>query len=370
VSASLPIFENLIIVDPVTSASIAYPHGTVRDDRFHPLRVKRVVRETADATSYVLDVPFALRPDFAYEAGQFCTFRVRVDGQQHLRCYSMSSSPAVDAELRVTVKRVPAGVVSNWMNDSLAPGDVIDVSPPTGRFVLGDGDTDIVAFSAGSGITPVFSILKTALATTSRHVHLLYANRDRDAVIFGAALDALSERYGDRLTIVHHLDVDHGYVRPETVRPFAEIATDAEFYICGPGPFMDIVEGMLRHHDDVDPGRIHSERFEPLDPPAIPEPEPADTPPVRSRVTIELNGRVDTTDHHPGSTLLQTARQLGMSPPYSCESGNCASCMARLVGGTATMRVDNALTPDEVAEGWVLTCQAVPTSPLVHVVYE
>ena len=163
------------------SESATDASGAATDHSFHPLRVGRVRRETAEASSFVLDVPAALRHAFAYEAGQFCTFRVWVDGQPLVRCYSMCSSPVVDTELQVTVKRIPGGLVSNWMNDHLAPGDTLEVARPTGFFRLGRGTGDLVAFSAGSGITPVLSLVKTALATTSRHVRLVYANRDRDS---------------------------------------------------------------------------------------------------------------------------------------------------------------------------------------------
>jgi 3-ketosteroid 9alpha-monooxygenase subunit B len=365
------------------SAPAATQRGAPRDHGFHPLRVARVVRETAEATSFVLDVPDALRDAFAYEAGQFLTFRLRVDGEAHLRCYSMSSSPAVDAELQVTVKRVPGGVVSNWMIDTLGPGRVVEATCPAGVFVLrpaaagsgrggdgrgeGRGEGDIVAFGAGSGITPVFSLLKHALATTERRVRLLYANRDRDAVIFGAELEVLARRYAGRLDVVHHLDVERGFVDREALRPFVEAAAPggADVYVCGPTPFMDIVEGALVAHG-VDPARVNIERFTPQDT-GLATPDDEQTP---TRVTISLGGRTATADHHPGTTLLQTARQMGLAPPFSCESGNCATCMAQLVEGDVRMHVNNALTDDEVADGWVLTCQSVPTSPTVRVVYE
>ena len=163
--------------------------GTAHDHGFHPLRVARVIAETADASSFVLEVPDELTPLFAYQAGQFCTFRVRIDDRVLLRCYSMSSSPAVDPELKVTVKRTPGGVVSNWMNDQLTEGDTVEVTRPAGVFRLGPGPGDVVAFSAGSGITPVLSLIKTTLATTTRPVRLLYANQSRDAVIFASELD-------------------------------------------------------------------------------------------------------------------------------------------------------------------------------------
>ena len=348
------------------SAPEAIPELVMRDHGFHALRVGRVVRETAEACSLVLDVPPELGDAFAYEAGQFCTFRAWIDGAPHLRCYSMSSSPAVDDELQVTVKRVPGGLVSNWMNDVLDAGDEIEVTPPAGVFVLGAGGADVVAFSGGSGITPVISLVKSALATTSRRVRLLYANRDRDSIIFRGVLDDLVARHPDRLHVVHHLDVDDGFVDADTIRRFVADTIDADVYICGPGPFMDVVEaGVLAAH--VDAERIHIERFTPTMP-AVPE--AIVEAPTATRVTIELNGRTETADHRPGATILQTARQLGLSPPYSCESGSCATCMARIVDGSVTMHVNNALTDDEVAEGWVLTCQSVPTTPAVSVVYE
>jgi ferredoxin-NADP reductase len=350
----------MALSDPVVDAP-----SVPADHRYHPLRVSTLVRETADACSFGLEVPADLRPTFAYEAGQFCTFRVRVDGQPHVRCYSMSSSPAVDTELRVTVKRTPDGVVSNWINDHLAPGDILDVARPAGIFRLA-GEGEVVLFGAGSGITPVLSLLKTALATTSRPVRLLYANRDLDAVIFRSELDTLVTHHGSRVTLTHHLDVDRGLVGPDDVRGFTDGAGDPECYVCGPGPFMDIVESTLLAAG-VDAGRIHIERFTPAE--WVPEPEPGDSSLGIPRITIELDGRTEATDHHPGTTILQTARQMGMSPPFSCESGSCATCMARLLEGTVSMHVNNALTDDEVADGWVLTCQALPTSPLVHVAY-
>jgi 3-ketosteroid 9alpha-monooxygenase subunit B len=340
--------------------------GTAHDHGFHPLRVARVIAETADAKSFVLEVPDTLRDAFAYEAGQFCTFRVRVDDGVHLRCYSMSSSPAVDHEMKVTVKRTPGGVVSNWMNDRLAEGNTVEVTRPAGVFRLGPSHGDLVAFSAGSGITPVLSLVKTALTTTTRRVRLLYANQGRDAVIFASELEALGLRFGERLSVSHHLDTDHGLVRPETVADFADTSSDAEFYICGPGPFMDMVEQSL-HARGVAPARIFIERFTPAD--WVEDPEPSPAPAGATRVTVELDGRRNSVDYRPGTTILQTARQMGMSPPSSCESGSCATCMAMLVEGTAAMHVNNALTDDEVAQGWILTCQAVPTSPSVYAVY-
>lgn len=338
---------------------------TARDHHFHALAIRRVVRETDEASSFVFDVPAELADGFAYEAGQFCTFRAEIDGETHLRCYSMSSTPGVDDELKVTVKRVPGGRFSNWMNDSLAEGDEIEATLPAGVFRLTPGEGAVVAFAGGSGITPVISLIKAALATTRRRVHLLYANRDQESIIFRAELDDLAERHPGRLEVVHHLDVDDGFVTAQTVTPFAWIGDDPDFYLCGPAPFMDVVEETLLGQGMAG-DRIHVERFSTPEAPDAPADEPADG----IQVTIQLDGRTEATEHHPGTTILQTARQLGLSAPYSCEAGSCATCMARLEEGTVRMKVNNALTDEEVEEGWVLTCQSVPTSPVVRVVYE
>jgi len=356
-------------------APLPSPVEGARDHHVHRVRIARVVEETAEAASFVLDVPHDLAEGFAYDAGQFCTFRVHVDDQPLLRCYSMSSTPGVDDELQVTVKRVPDGKVSNWMLDTLQPGDEIEATYPAGVFRLGPGSGDLVLFAGGSGITPVFSLIKQALTTTSRKVHLLYANKDPASTIFLAELHALAAEHAERLEVVHHHDVDAGFVTGDTVSPFAWKGDDPDFYLCGPTPFMDVVESTLLA-EGIHPGRIFVERFGHTE--AVEPGDPSDplTPAAGSgggpgtQVTIELGGRTETTAHHPGTTILQTARELDLPAPYSCEAGSCATCMARLVEGSVSMRVNNALTDEEVEEGWVLTCQSVPEGPLVHVVYE
>ncbi|QFG22182.1 ferredoxin--NADP reductase [Actinomadura sp. WMMB 499] len=329
--------------------------------RYHPLRVRRIVQETPEARSIVFEVPSELAGVFAFEAGQFVTLRVARDDRTHVRSYSMSSSPEADGELRVTVKRVPGGLVSNWLNDGVEKGDVLDVGRPGGAFVLDRGGHDIAAFAAGSGITPVFSILKTALATTDRRVRLLYANRSRDAAIFGDELDALAARYPDRLLVEYHEDLVRGFIDRETVARHAGDAVHAVHYVCGPDGFMDTVRAALRDLG-VDRTRIRVERFTPAEQPAAGAVDGL-------TVTIKLGRTTATAVHRRGDTILQTARSAGLRPPSSCETGTCATCMARVVQGRADMRNNDALTPDEVAEGWVLTCQAVPRSPVIEVVY-
>jgi 3-ketosteroid 9alpha-monooxygenase subunit B len=349
---------------PAASGNDPGHHG------FHPLRIRRIVAETAEAVSLVLDVPAGLAAAFAYRAGQFLTFRLTIHGRRVLRSYSMSSSPEVDDELQVTVKRVAGGLVSNWIADSLTAGDTLESTRPAGVFCLGDRAGDILAFAGGSGITPVYSLLKTALETTDRGVRLLYANRDRESAIFAADLDALAARHPGRLAITHHFDVAGGFIEADAIRRHVGQTIDTgEVFICGPGPFMDLVEQTLHGHG-IAPECIHIERFTPAD--ALPEPEPTtgqSASETGTHVEIELDGKVQTTVHRPGTTILQTARQLGLTPPSSCEAGDCATCMGRLLEGSVTMRNNNALSDEEVDEGWILTCQAVPESPSVRVIY-
>jgi 3-ketosteroid 9alpha-monooxygenase subunit B len=348
------------------SSSTAAAATSARDHGFHPLRVRRLVNETPDAISIELEIPAELEPAFRYRAGQFVTFRLRVDGEQHLRSYSMASAPDVDDQMTVTVKRVPGGVISNWLADTVAEGDILETTRPAGMFCLDDADGDVVGLAAGSGITPVYSVLKTALAATPRRVRLLYANRDRESVIFGRDLDRLCEQHRERFDVVHHLDDDSGFVESRDVEALVGVP-NSSYYVCGPVPFMDLAERTLLDNG-VDASQIHIERFSPL-------PDTQEIPPPFAtngamQITIELAGEKRTGDYRPGTSILQTARQMGMKPPYSCENGDCATCMAKVIDGSVTMRANNALFDDEIAEGWVLTCQGVPESPHVHVVYE
>jgi 3-ketosteroid 9alpha-monooxygenase subunit B len=344
------------------------------DHGFHPLRVKRIVQETHDTKSFVFDIPAELYDSFAYEAGQFCTFRVHFGDEALLRCYSMSSSPHTETELTMTVKRVAGGRVSNWMLDEVAEDDVLTLTRPAGVFTLRERGAPLLAFAGGSGITPVFSVIKSALASTERSVRLLYANRDAESVIFRDGLDALCRAHPGRLEVVHHLDTEQGFVHSNLVMEFVGTELDADFYICGPGPFMDVVEDALAL-SHVASEQVFIERFAFAatarldDPPA----SPATSARVHAgteTVVIVLDGREHEVHYQAGETFLETARRAGLRAPFSCEAGSCATCMAQLREGEATMRVNNALTPEEVTEGWVLTCQGFPASPSVTVVYE
>ena len=317
-----------------TSAAPASQQGAVRDHGFHPLRIRRVVHETAEAASFVFEVPADLRAAFAYEAGQFLTFRAPVGGETHHRCYSMSSSPAVDDELQVTVKRVPGGVVSNWMIDSLAAGDVVEASVPAGVFLPRARRRRPRGLQRAAAASPPCSpwsrarwprptggcASTTPTATATRSSSPPSSTPSPNATPTASMWSTTSTSSGASST-------------PTRCGPSSAPARAASSTSAAPVPFMDIVEGVLLAHG-VDADRIHIERFTPAEPPPDLGPAAGADGGSTTRVTVELGGRTDTVDHRPGTTILQTARQMGMSPPFSCESGTCATCMAKLVEGT------------------------------------
>ena len=327
------------------------------------------MQETEDTRSLVLEVPVDLQETFRYQPGQFCTFRVHVSGKEHARCYSMSSAPEVDDDLAVTVKRVAGGLVSNWLNDHLSEGDLVEVTRPSGSFCVRRGQRPIIAFCGGSGITPVISIAKSALAASARSVRLLYANRDPSSIIFDGPLQVLLGDYPERFDVRHHLDIERGLLDAASIVDFTGCQLNADFYLCGPGPFMDLVEETLLGLG-VGADDIFIERFT-----ASGEPGPSPTLGLEGAAAPEtialiLRGKRSEIAYRAGDTVLETARRASLPTPFSCEAGNCATCMALLREGTVAMRVNDALTPEEVDEGWVLTCQSVPTSSAITIEFE
>ncbi len=339
----------------MTEAMTEQLHGP-----YHALRVARVIDETPDARSIVLEIPEELRERFAYEAGQFLTFRVEVDGHRLVRCYSLASSPDTDSEHKVTVKRVVEGRVSNWMNDRIEAGLELEVMPPAGHFCLREREAPIILFGGGSGITPIISIVKSALEKTSRRIKLVYANRDDRSIIFKDELAALLSAHVDRLEVVHRLDELHGFVDEALVVQEIGPHTDADFYICGPGPFMDIVEGALGGLG-VPPDQIFIERFEsPTEAPAEPT---ADDVAHGRTVRIKLDGVETDVVVAEGETILAAARRTGLEPPFACEEAYCGCCMAKVVDGDVEMQMnDGGISQRQIDEGWVLTCQGIPKS--------
>ncbi len=336
---------------------------------YHSLRVARVVDETQDARSIVLEVPDALRPLFAYQAGQFLTFRFEVDGRKLVRCYSLASCPSSESEHKVTVKRIQDGRVSNWINDALEAGHFVEVMRPAGLFTLRNRDHKVVLFGGGSGITPCISLIKTALATTKRKVELVYANRDEASVIFRDELAELEQRYPERFRVVHRYDVVHGFLDADAVRSQVGADLDADFYVCGPAPFMDVVEstllglGVSREHLFIErfgsPGERSRRRR------CAPRRPARRRPPSPSRSTA----RRATCPTAPGDTVLVTARNAGLEPPFACEEGYCGCCMAQVKEGGVDMKANDCLDRSQLEEGWVLTCQGVPRPGKLRVQY-
>jgi 3-ketosteroid 9alpha-monooxygenase subunit B len=336
-----------------------------------PLRVARVIDETHDARSFVLEVPAELAPRFRYRAGQFLSFKVPHAGKVLTRSYSLSSSPDCDREHKITVKRVDEGRVSHWMNDHVKAGDLLLVTPPAGLFVLNEKRRRIVLFAGGSGITPVISLIKTALATTERSLELVYANRDARSIIFESEIEALRAGSRGHLRVIHSLDDRDGFLDVDRVKRLVVDASEADFYLCGPGLFMDTVERALAALH-VPSEQVHIERFvSPTDPDEIVREATVAAPDegAPATITIVLDGVAHEVPYRTGERVLEAARRAGLDPPFSCEEGYCSCCMAKLARGRVKMAANDCLTPDLLEEGWVLTCQSECLSQHVRIEY-
>ncbi len=340
---------------------------------YHRLRVRAVIDETHDAKSVVFEVPPALASTFAYKPGQFVTLRLGVQGRHVPRCYSMSSAPAVDDSPRVTIKRVADGRGSNWVCDHVKVGDTIEVLPPAGMFSPRALDGDFLLLAGGSGITPVFSILRSALTQGQGRIVLLYANRDERSVIFRKELNALAAAHPARLSIIHWLDSVQGVPEVAQLAELARPLRHGQAFICGPGPFMDAAVAAL---EAIGMGaeQIHVERFASLpDEEAVAEINAAAAaaapPPAIDEAQLDI--RLEGVDHvircRGDETLLEAALRAGLNAPYSCQAGMCASCMCQVIEGSVHLRHNEVLDKKDLAKAWTLGCQAVPTSERVRI---
>ncbi|UYN94670.1 MAG: ferredoxin--NADP reductase [Enhydrobacter sp.] len=336
---------------------------------YHQLRIAKIVEETPDARSFVLEVPADLVDKFKYRAGQFLTFRVPHDAGEFNRCYSLSSAPETDGHhLKVTVKRVAGGKGSNWFNDALKEGGSLHVLPPAGRFVLREGSAPLLLFGGGSGITPMMSLIKSALKAGTRRIRLFYANRDKPSIIFDKELLALIADHPARLEVIHHLDAEQGLTKPEEILAALKGFETAEAYLCGPGPFMTLVERTL-----VDAGmprdKVLIERFEAAGNDAIPvAAEEGDT--IPSEITIHFEGKAHKVPYRKGQTILEAARAGGLNPLSSCEEGFCASCAAKRIKGKVVLAKNDIYTDDDLANNWILTCQGHCFGLEVEITYD
>jgi len=345
---------------------------TQQHHHYHALRVARVIDETPDARSFVLEIPPELAEAFAYEAGQHLTFKVPFDGRHLLRCYSLSSSPECEREHKVTIKRIGGGRVSNWLNDNVSAGDVVQVLPPAGRFVLREAERPLLLFAGGSGITPVIALIKSALTRTARTLKLVYANRDAASIIFEAELGELQARHPERLQVVHSLDDSDGFLTPERVQAQLAGHAGAHFYLCGPGGFMEAVEQGLEAAA-IPREAIFKELFVSPEDDVPTAEELASTAEADAgaggceTLLVTVDGTLHELAYEAGKTVLQTARDAGVQPPFSCEDGYCSCCMAKLIEGEVKMRKNDCLTPRDLEDGWVLACQSVPQTKTVKI---
>jgi 3-ketosteroid 9alpha-monooxygenase subunit B len=331
--------------------------------------VREIVRETDDACSVVLEPP--ADADFSYQPGQFLTLRLPTPQGAVGRCYSLCSSPHVDGELRIAIKRVREGIASNWVNDALAVGDELECLPPSGVFVPKSFDDDLLLFAGGSGITPVLSILKSALAVGHGHVVLVYANQHENAVIFADALRVLAEENPERLHVVHWLESVQGLPTRALLRAFIAPYSSYTAFVCGPSPFMETVTHALRDCG-VPPARIHIERFQSLveDPFAMPAAVPAATDTGETtRLSVELDGETHEFDWPRQTKLLDFLLAEGLKAPYSCRQGMCSACACILDEGEVKMLTNEILEQEDLDEGYILGCQSVPVTDTVKIRY-
>ncbi len=346
-------------------------------DHVLELQIAEVIAETDEARSLVFAVPDApgdpgIPPErLRYAPGQFLTLRVPSDRTGSVaRCYSLCSSPFTDDALTVTVKRTAEGYASNWLCEHAHEGMRIHVLAPSGNFVPKTLDDDFLLMAAGSGITPIMSICKSALAEGSGQVTLLYANRDDRSVIFAEALRELSAKYPDRLTVLHWLESLQGLPNPTALAKLAAPYTDRPVFICGPGPFMDAARVALEGLK-VPAAQVHIEVFKSLesDPfAAVKIEDTGDEAPATA--VVELDGETHTVSWPRGAKLLDVLLAKGLDAPFSCREGHCGACACTLRSGKVNMEVNDVLEQQDLDDGLILACQSRPESDSVEVTYD
>ncbi|OBY26582.1 2Fe-2S iron-sulfur cluster-binding protein [Leisingera sp. JC1] len=349
---------------------------------FHPLTVLDTREEIGGlAKTVMFDVPEILRKTFAWRPGQHLSFRFVVEGEEQRRSYSISSSPFTGDPLRITVKRVKGGIVSNHINDNVQKGDVIDVMPPFGGFCLDPAQgarRTHYFFGAGSGITPLYAMLSSVMAAEPNSVaHLAYGNNNEKSILLDDELNGIWTAHPERMSIHHVFSKpswwsNAGYWRKGIVDKDAiealitenpPYAQDAQYYVCGPGGMNKAVKTALMSLD-VPTKRIHMESYggtADLD---------TSVEGIASSMELTLGGAQQTVSISPGQTILEAAKAAGLKPPFSCQSGVCGACRARLVSGDVHMRARMALEDKDIANGAILTCQSLPTTDKLSVSYD
>ena len=345
---------------------------------FKKLIIKEVQRETSSAVSILFNVPSELKPNYTFIAGQYLNLRLTLDGKEIRRAYSICSSPE-SGELRIAVKAVKNGAFSQFANTKLKSGDILEVGKPEGKFTFepqGDRQKNYGAFVAGSGITPVISILKSVLKSEPQSSFVLvYGNKSPEETIFHQELHDLQSQYTGRL-FVHYVfsqaKVDgelFGRIDKSTVNfvlntKHKELTFD-KFYLCGPEEMINTVSAVLKEHN-VAEKNIKFELFSSVST----EDTIEKSFEGHTKISILVDEEETTFEMSQKQTILEAALKQGVDAPYSCQGGICSSCLARITSGTAEMKKNSILTDSEIAEGLVLTCQAHPTSESIYVDYD
>jgi ring-1,2-phenylacetyl-CoA epoxidase subunit PaaE len=352
--------------------------------RFHRLAVNDLRRETAGAVSMTFKIPNELADDYAFAPGQYLTLRTTMDGEEVRRSYSICSSPD-DGELRIAVKKVDGGAFSSWAADELKSGDELDVMTPTGRFGVTPASNEAriyAGFAAGSGITPLLSIVKGVLAREPEsRFFLFYGNRSTEGVMFREALEELKDRFLQRFSLFHvisgeeqDIPILHGRLDGEKVRvllrSLVPASTVDHVFICGPTGMSEDIEATCRAIGIAE-DRIHVERFvSGLGGKPRPKAVIAPSAPPKAFASLIIDGKRRDVPVAEGEAILDAALRAGMDLPFACKGGMCSTCRAKLVEGKAEMDVNYSLEPWELKAGFVLTCQAKPVSDKVVVDYD
>ncbi|MEO6580962.1 MAG: 2Fe-2S iron-sulfur cluster-binding protein [Sphingomicrobium sp.] len=354
-------------------------------EHFHVLRVADIVPETDEAMSIRFDIPYELADAFRFKAGQHLTLKADIDGEEVRRNYSLCVAPD-EGITQVTVKRIAGGRFSNWVADSLRAGDSIDVMSPVGSFTVPFDPTAsrrYVGIAGGSGITPIMSLIRTALSEEpASRFTLFYGNRDSRSVIFLEALADLKDLHMGRLELFHFLAEEAGDVEMfngmldasrvgEAIeRLVVEPGEVDAWFICGPGPMMDAAESVLVDRN-IAKDRIHIERFTAgrSSEAMVAQLVAAQQQAARQVIAVTLDGRTRKIEFN-GTSILDSARAAGLSAPFACKAGVCATCRAKVLSGKVEMAAHYGLTDEEIADGYVLTCQSVPAGDGVAVDYD
>lgn len=354
--------------------------------RFHKLKVSDVRKETADCVSIAFNVSPELKEEFKYIQGQYLTFKLMVNGEEIRRSYSLCSAPA-EPELRVAIKRVKDGRGSNFLCSNVKTGDEMEIMTPMGNFyspLNPSNKKNYVLFAGGSGITPMFSIIKTVLkAEPNSTIQLFYGNLNEESTIFKKQLDEIAAANADRLSVVYILDkpasaiddLHKGMMTADKVKAlvakYIDLKKPNEFFICGPGPMMENAKNVLEG-SGVDKKTIHIEYFT-----AVIEATKKEDAPVTtgggalSQVTVIMDGQETTMQlGEKGKVILDAALDAGVDVPYACKGAVCCTCRAKVLEGKVKMDNNFALTDSEVKDGYILTCQSHPLTPVVKVDYD